>query len=80
MELQPLISESENFSTHPSKFSVKDAKGNPAHLISWTHLDNDFIGVLPSLKKMVSIPEQILDKEVSHWHSKISFKNPGSKS
>ena len=29
---------------------------------------------------MVSIPEQILDREVSHWHSKISFKNPGSKS
>ena len=25
-ELQPLINESENFSTHPSKFSVKDAK------------------------------------------------------
>ena len=72
-ELQPLINESENFSTHPSKFSVKDAKGNPAHLISWTHLANDFIGVLPRSKKMVSIPEQILDKKVSHWHSKISF-------
>ena len=79
-ELQPLIKESGTFSSHPSKFSVKDAKGNPAHLISWTHLANDFIGVLPRLKKMVSIPEQILDKEVSHWHSKISFKNPGSKS
>ena len=79
-ELQPLINESENFSTHPSKFSVRDAKGNPAQLISWTHLANDFIGVLPRLKKMVSIPEQILDREVSHWHSKISFKNPGSKS
>ena len=64
-ELQPLINETENFSTHPSKFSVKDAKGNPAHLISWTHLANDFIGVLPRLKKMVSIPEQILDREVS---------------
>ena len=62
-ELQPLINESENFSTHPSKFSVKDAKGNPAQLISWTHLANDFIGLLPRLKKMVSIPEQILDKE-----------------
>ena len=79
-ELQPLINESENFSTHPSKFSVRDAKGNPAQLISWTHLANDFIGVLPRLKKMVSIPELILGKEVSHWHSKISFKNPGSKS
>ena len=73
-ELQPLINESENFSTHPSKFSVRDAKGNPAQLISWTHLANDFIGVLPRLKKMVSIPELILGKEVSHWHSKISLK------
>ena len=72
-ELQPLINESENFLSHPSKFSVKDAKGNPAQLISWTHLANDIIGVLPRLKKMVSIPEQILDKEVSHWHSKISY-------
>ena len=79
-ELQPLIKESGTFSSHPSKFSVKDAKGNPAQLISWTHLANDFIGVLPRLKKMVSIPELILGKEVSHWHSKISFKNPGSKS
>ena len=79
-ELQPLINESETFSSHPSKFSVKDAQGNQAQLISWTHLANDFIGVLPRLKKMVSIPEQILDREVSHWHSKISFKNPGSKS
>ena len=76
-ELQPLINESENFSTHPSKFSVRDAKGNPAQLISWTHLANDFIGVLPRLKKMVSIPELILGKEESHWHSKISFKNQG---
>ena len=33
-ELQPLINESENFSTHPSKFSVRDAKGNLAQLIS----------------------------------------------
>ena len=72
-ELQPLINESETFSSHPSKFSVKDAQGNQAQLISWTHLANDFIGVLPRLKKMVSIPEQILDREVSHWHSKISF-------
>ena len=55
-ELQPLINESETFSSHPSKFSVKDAQGNPAQLISWTHLANDFIGLLPRLKKMVSIP------------------------
>ena len=61
-ELQPLINETENFSTHPSKFSVKDAKGNPAHLISWAHLANDFIGALPRLKKMVSIPELILGR------------------
>ena len=53
-ELQPLIKESETFSSHLSKFSVKDAKGNPAHLISWTHLANDFIGVLPRLKKAFS--------------------------
>ena len=51
-EIQPLINESETFSSHPSKFSVKDAKGNPAQLISWTHLANDFIGVLPRLKKI----------------------------
>ena len=79
-ELQPLIKESETFSSHPSNYSFKDAKGNPVHLISWTHLANDFIGVLPRLKKIVIIPEQIWDKEVSHWHSKISFKNLGSKS
>ena len=35
-ELQPLIKESETFSSHPSKFSVKDAKGYPAQSISWT--------------------------------------------
>ena len=29
-ELQPLINESETFSSHPSKFSVKDAQGNQA--------------------------------------------------
>ena len=73
-ELKPLINESDTFSSHPSKFSVKDAKGNPAHLISWTHLANDFIGVLPRLKKMVSIPEQILGKDISHWHSKKVLK------
>ena len=33
-ELQPLINESETFSSHPSKFSVKDAVGNQAQLIS----------------------------------------------
>ena len=48
-ELQPLIIQSGTFSSHPSKFSVQDAIGNPAHLISWTHLANDFIGVLPRL-------------------------------
>ena len=58
-ELRPLIKESETFSSHPSKFSVKDSKGNPAHLISWTHLANDFIGILLRLKKMFIIPEQI---------------------
>ena len=58
-ELQPLIKESETFSSHPSNYSFKDAKGNPVQLISWTHLANDFIGVLPRLKKMVIIPKQI---------------------
>ena len=33
----------------------------------------------PRPKRMVSIPQKILNKKVSHWHSKISFKNPGSK-
>ena len=42
-ELQPLIKESEPFSSHPSNYSFKDDKGNPVHLISWTHLANDLI-------------------------------------
>ena len=45
-ELQPLIKKSETFSSRPSNYSFKDAKGNPAPLISSTHLANNFIGVI----------------------------------
>ena len=78
-ELQPLINEGLKFSSHQARFSVKDASGNQSHLICWTDLGNDYIGVLPRLKRMVRIPKKILNKKVSHWHSKISFKNPRSK-
>ena len=66
-ELQPLIKESGTFSSHPSKFSVKDAKGNPAHLISWTHLANDFIGVL---KGKGFIEEGVLIKDPMDFSKK----------
>ena len=78
-ELQPIIDEDVKFSSHKAKFSVKDASGNQSHLICWTDLGNDYIGVLPRLKRMVGIPQKLLNKKVSHWHSKISFKNPRSK-
>ena len=78
-ELQPIIDEDVKFSSHKAKFSVKDASGNQSHLICWTDLGNDYIGVFPRLKRMVSIPKKLLNKKVSHWHSKISFKNPLSK-
>ena len=67
-ELQPLINEGVKFSSHQARFSVKDASGNQAHLICWTDLGNDYIGVLPRLKRMVSIPKKLLNKKIFHWH------------
>ena len=59
-------------------FEVVDVDGNHQPLNNWTWCGDDLIGRLPRVQQLVALAEQMIDSPVYHWHSKLSWKDPGS--
>jgi hypothetical protein len=55
---------------------VKDASGRASKLTFWNHPGNDVFGVAARSRRIVDTAEALLDDEVYHYHSKLSFKEP----
>lgn len=58
--------------------SVTDTRGNRQELNVWTFCGDDLVGRLPRSEPMVEAAEQLIGESVYHWHSKISWKQPGT--
>lgn len=57
---------------------VVDADGNRQHLNSWTWCGDDLIGRIPRCEPLVALAARVIGGPVHHWHSKLSWKSPGS--
>jgi len=64
----------------PGGFSVTDSAGGAQELSVWLELGDDLIGVLPRLEPIVALASAVVAEDVYHWHSKISWKRPSTKS
>lgn len=58
--------------------AVVDSAGNRQQLNTWTYCGDDLVGRVPRIEPIVSVAEAAVGEEVYHWHSKISWKRPGS--
>ena len=79
-DLAPLINALDDGGASPGGFSVTDSQGGQQELSVWMNLGNDFIGVIPRIEPMATIAERMVDDQVGHWHSKLSWKRPGATS
>lgn len=79
-ELAPLIDALDDGGASPGGFTVRDSTGERQELSLWTRLGADFIGVLPRLEPLVQIVEAVIGEPAYHWHSKLSWKRPDTKS
>ncbi|MEM7095726.1 MAG: phytanoyl-CoA dioxygenase family protein [Actinomycetota bacterium] len=57
---------------------VLDAEGRRQHVNTWTWCGDDLIGRMPRAEPIVEVAEAVVAGPVHHWHSKISWKDPGS--
>jgi len=57
---------------------VVDSEGRRQELNVWTDCGDDLLGMVPRSDTMVQLAEQLIGEPVGHWHSKISWKRPGS--
>lgn len=79
-DLAPLIAALDAGGASPGGFSVTDSKGGQQELSVWMHLGDDLIGIIPRLAPMAAIAEAVIGGPVTHWHSKLSWKRPGTTS
>jgi hypothetical protein len=61
-----------------SAFAVLDRHGNKQELNAWTWCGEDLVGRFPRCDPIVDLAEFLIGDAVYHWHSKISWKQPGS--
>jgi len=58
---------------------VIDSSGAPAELFGWSGKSDDLLGAFVRIARLVESAQDLLDSQaVYHWHSKLSFKRPGS--
>ncbi len=58
---------------------IADSEGNMQEVVTWTNLTQpDMLSVFPRVARFVDAAEDLLEKPVYHWHSKLSMKRPGS--
>ena len=57
---------------------VVDSEGQRQELNVWTDCGDDLLGLVPRCDTMVDMAERAIGEPVGHWHSKISWKRPGS--
>lgn len=79
-ELAPLVDALDDGGASPGGFTVTDSSGGKQELSVWTRLGSDLIGVIPRLEPFVAIAEAVIGEPVYHWHSKLSWKRPGTSS
>lgn len=56
--------------------AVADSSGNAQNLVTWVEPSSDYIGMVPFLDRMVTAAEDLIGREVYHWHSKFVPKPP----
>lgn len=61
-----------------SALVVLDVEGNRQQLNSWTWCGDDLLGRLPRCEPLVKLAATVVGGPVHHWHSKLSWKLPGS--
>jgi ectoine hydroxylase len=59
-----------------SALAVLDRHGNKQEVNTWTWCGDDLIGRFPRVDPLVDLAEFLIDDDVYHWHSKISWKRP----
>lgn len=58
---------------------IADSQGNMQEVVTWTDLTQpDMLTAFPRVARFVDAAEDLLEKPVYHWHSKLSMKRPGS--
>lgn len=58
---------------------IADSQGNMQEVVTWTDLTQpDMLSVIPRMARFVDGAEDLLERPVYHWHSKLSMKRPGS--
>ncbi len=77
-DLASLIDALDQGGASPGGFSVADSQGGQQELSVWTHLGNDLVGRLSRLDRIVSLATAVVGEPVCHWHSKLSWKRPGT--
>lgn len=58
--------------------AVVDGAGNRQQLNTWTYCGDDLVGRFPRIDPIVALAEFVIGGPVYHWHSKLSWKQPGS--
>ncbi len=61
-----------------SAFAVLDRHGNKQELNAWTWCGDDLVGRFPRADPLVDLAQFLIGDDVYHWHSKLSWKRPGS--
>jgi ectoine hydroxylase-related dioxygenase (phytanoyl-CoA dioxygenase family) len=59
---------------HGSIYGMEDKKGKAHPFNTWTELNDDIIGMIPRMARMVEGSEALLGECCYHWHSKFSVK------
>lgn len=78
--LAPLIDALDEGGGSPGAFSVPDANGSRQELSAWTQLGDSLMGIIPRLEPIVGLATAAVGSPVYHWHSKLSWKRPGTAS
>ena len=77
-ELVPLIEALDAGGASPGGFAVTDSEGGQQEASAWMDLGDDLLGVIPRLAPMVAAATAVIGEPVYHWHSKLSWKRPGT--
>ena len=57
-------------------YDLEDGEGGKAQLVLWNKAGEDLWGAIARSERIVNAMEALLDDEVSHYHSKMSIKQP----
>lgn len=61
------------------RFYVMDSSGGHSELVAWSGDRDDLLGAWVRAARLLEAAKDLLDgRSAMHWHSKISFKAPGS--